>query len=67
MSENTYQKRVRVEVSTSVKGVHTYSATVEMLDVEQEIVLAESDALIKALDSRYPAPVEELKEKKESK
>ena len=56
--QQTYKQRVRIEVATSVKGVHTYSATVEMLDVDKEVVLAESDALVKALDTRYPAPVE---------
>jgi len=37
----------------SVKGVKTYSCTVEMVDVEQAVVLAESDSLVKALDTRY--------------
>ena len=64
MTENTYKSRIRIEVSTSVKGVHTYSVTVERLDTADEEVLAESDALVKALDGRYPTPMEESKEKK---
>ena len=59
--EQTYKKRTRVEVSTSVKGIKTYSCTVEMLDTEQEEVLAESDKLIAELDMRYPPAIEEKK------
>ena len=56
----TTTTRVRIEVSTSTKGVHTYSCTVEILDEEQMLnitddVLAESDRLVKLLDARYPA------------
>jgi len=49
-------KRYRVEVSTSVKGVHTYSCTVELQgdDVTRETILAELDALVSELDARYP-------------
>ena len=64
MAEIGYKKRTRVEVSTSVKGVKTYSCTIELLDSTNEEVLAESDALVAALDTRYPAPMEEPKEKK---
>ncbi len=56
--ENQYKKRTRVEVSTSVKGVKTFSCTVEIVDSTNEEVLAESDALVKALDERYPPPKE---------
>ena len=62
--QQAYRQRVMIEVSTSVKGVHTYSSTVEILDVDKEVVLAESDALVKALDARYPAPLEESKREK---
>ena len=57
----TTQRRVRIEVSTSTKGVHTYSCTVEILDEHgvmlniTDDVLAESDRLVKLLDARYPA------------
>lgn len=49
--------RIRVNVSTSVKGVKTFDATVEMTGegVTKETVLAEHDALVQELDKRYPA------------
>jgi len=52
--ETQYKKRTRVEVSTSVKGIKTYSCTLEMMDVNSDDVLAESDNLVAALDKRYP-------------
>ena len=53
-------KRYRINVSTSVKGIKTWDATVEIAgsEITQEEVLAESDALIKELDKRYPTSVE---------
>ena len=56
-------KRYRIGVSTSVKGIKTYDCTVDMAGYTMEETLTESDALVKALDARYPAPVEEKKEK----
>ncbi len=56
--EENYKKRTRIEVSTSVKGVKTYSCTIELIDKEPDLVLAESDYLVKALDSRYPPQME---------
>ena len=56
------QHRIRIEVSTSVKGIHTYSCTVELsapkpdLDL-MEATLLESDRLVAALDARYPKEV----------
>lgn len=58
------KKRVRIEVATSTKGVHTYSCTVEIVeeatvDIPNDLcaaVLAESDWLVAELDRRYPAP-----------
>ena len=49
--------RIRVNVSTSVKGVKTFDTTVEMTGegVTKETVLAEHDALVQELDQRYPA------------
>lgn len=52
--------RVRINVSTSVKGQHTYDCTVEVAggreeDMEQEALML-SAALVEALDLRYPAP-----------
>ena len=48
--------RRRVNVSTSVKGIKTYDCTVDILNGTEEEVLALSDSLVRALDSRYPAP-----------
>lgn len=62
MAEQTSpQRRVRIEVSTSVKGIKTYSCTVELTaDAKNpdliEVILAESDFLVAELDRRYPAP-----------
>ena len=53
--EMQYQRRIRIEVSTSVKGVHTYSCTVELVDKDLTDVVAESDRLVALLDARYPA------------
>ena len=61
MPEITYKKRTRINISTSVKGVKSYDCTVEMMDVTNEEALTESDALVKELDIRYPAPIEEKK------
>ena len=54
----TKQTRYRINITTTTKGVKTYDCTVEMTGVTKEEVLAESDALVSALDLRYPAPVE---------
>jgi len=59
--------RVRINVSTSTKGVKTYDGTVELIDVVNSdltiqdvetlatICLVENDKLIAKLDKRYPA------------
>ena len=56
--------RYRVNVATSTKGVHTYDATVEItestetgmqdLDGVRDELLRQSDALVAALEARYP-------------
>jgi len=46
-------KRIRINISTSVRGIYTYDCTVEMPDASVEEVLAESDRLVAALDQRY--------------
>ena len=50
-------RRIRINVSTSVKGVKTYDATVEMtgVDVTKEMVLAEHAELVAVLDAKYPS------------
>ncbi len=58
MAEAQYKKRIRIEVSTSVKGVKTYSCTAEITDAEVEEVLLDSDRLVKELDNRYPPQTE---------
>ncbi len=50
--------RYRVNISTSVKGVKTWDTTVDGLGYTEEEILAKSDSLVKALESRYPAPLE---------
>ena len=51
------QVRKRVSVSVSTRGVHTWDCTVEDISpdgISNEALLAESDALVAALESRYP-------------
>ena len=55
MTEVTVSKRYRVNVSTSVKGIHSYDCTVDIEGADMAEVLAASDALVKELDMRYPA------------
>ena len=54
MTEVTTSKRYRINVSTSVKGVKTYDCTVDIEGADMAEVLAESDKLVAALDTRYP-------------
>jgi len=54
MEQEQYKERVRIEVSTSVKGIHSYSVTVEGRDQTDDEVLARSDALVAKLDAKYP-------------
>lgn len=46
--------RYRVNISTSVKGVHTFDCTCDGLGYSIEEVLADSDKLVKELEKRYP-------------
>jgi len=51
------QIRKRISVSISTRGVHTWDCTVEDISpdgISNEALLAESDALVAALESRYP-------------
>ena len=60
-TQQTPGHRVRIEVSTSVRGIHTYSCTVERadvfldgVDVTTKVVAAESAVLVRDLDALYP-------------
>jgi len=46
--------RHRVNLSTSVKGVHTYDITVEGVGYSMEDIQGEADALADYYDTRYP-------------
>ena len=48
------QDRIRINVSTSVKGIKTYDCTVEVHGT-MDRALSMSDMLIAELDKRYPA------------
>ena len=60
MTDNKPQKRIRINVATSVRGVKTYNATMELVREDLgtpamlQDILAESDRLVAALDARYP-------------
>ena len=56
------QRRVRINIAITTKGVKTWDATVEAVDDNTPDVdliadtLAESDRLVRLLDARYPTP-----------
>ncbi len=57
------KQRIRINVATSTKWVHTFDVTVENLGATPEelreagdIALAESERLVALLDAKYPAP-----------
>ena len=56
--EVTKQRRYRVNVSTSVKGIKTFECTVDGDGFTMDEVLAESDKLVAELMKRYPAPMD---------
>ena len=49
--------RYRINISTSVKGVKTWDATVDGENFTEEEILAKSDSLVAELDRRYPPQV----------
>ena len=59
------QQRVRINISTSTKGVKTWDCTVECVEDGIEFptdeTLKESDRLVAELESRYPVRFEEEK------
>ena len=50
--------RYRVNVSISTKGQKTWDCTCDGEGFTMEFVLAESDKLVKELESRYPTPID---------
>jgi predicted HTH domain antitoxin len=56
--ENSYNNRRRVNVSTSVKGIVTFDATVELIDCTNEQVVAEIKDLVTKLKAEYPIQTE---------
>ena len=55
MTEETIAStRYRINLSSLAKGGYNYDCTVESSTMTREEILAESDALRKALEERYP-------------
>ena len=53
LTEIQMSKRIRITVATTSKGVKSYDCTVEIEGQTIEEVLAESDRLVRLLDTRY--------------
>ena len=47
--------RIRINTSTSVKGIITFDCTVEGIGWTQEEILTQHDMLMSQLKNRYPA------------
>ena len=47
--------RRRVNVSISTRGQRTWDTTVDGVGYSREEILAESDAMVQAMEARYPA------------
>lgn len=58
MDEIQKSFRYRVNVSITTKGQKVWDCTAEGIGYSREVVLDESDALVAALEARYPAPRE---------
>ena len=54
--EQAKSLRRRVNVSISTRGVITWDTTVDGVGYSREEILAESDAMVRAMEARYPAP-----------
>lgn len=48
--------RLRVNISTSVKGVKTWEVTCDGQGYTMEEILHESDSIVAELERKYPAP-----------
>jgi hypothetical protein len=49
--------RIRVAISISVKGQRTWDVTTEGTGYTRAEMLEESDALVREMEHRYPAPI----------
>jgi len=54
--EQVKSLRRRVNVSISTRGQRTWDTTVDGVGYSREEILAESDAMVRAMEARYPAP-----------
>ena len=53
--EQVKSLRRRVNVSISTRGQRTWDTTVDGVGYSREEILAESDAMVRAMEARYPA------------
>ena len=53
--EEVKSLRRRVNVSISTRGQRTWDTTVDGVGYSREEILAESDAMVRAMEARYPA------------
>ena len=53
--EEVKSLRRRVNVSISTRGQRTWDTTVDGVGYSREEILAESDAMVQAMEARYPA------------
>ena len=53
--EEVKSLRRRVNVSISTRGQRTWDTTVDGVGYSREEILAESDAVVRAMEARYPA------------
>ena len=53
--EQAKSLRRRVNVSISTRGQRTWDTTVDGVGYTREEILAESDAMVRAMEARYPA------------
>ena len=54
-NEQVKSLRRRVNVSISTRGIRTWDTTVDGVGYSREEILAESDAMVRAMEARYPA------------
>ena len=54
IEQGKYLRR-RINVKNSTRGQRTWDTTVDGVGYSREEILAESDALVRAMEARYPA------------